>query len=230
MTDYTGGFAVSLVVLVFDEAETLTSLLPALSDLGPDVEVIMVDNGSADGSSGILAASGLRVLRVARNVGFGNGVQAGIRAASGSVVVWMPGNGRVVPSEAVDAGRALLSRGHGWFLKCYRAGRPLRMRFRSAAAGLVLSAATRSLIPEPGSTPSGVFASEAHMLLPGPDGLEFEAWSFWRLRRAGLRTLRHQVRFGERHAGSSKWASGRLSGAKLMLSLLRSSSRWEAAV
>lgn len=221
----------SLVVPVFDELPVLPQLLEGLRSVaGRGVEVVMVDNGSSDGSSEVLAGSGFRVVKVPVNRGFGFGVRAGLRVASGSVVVWMPGNGRVVPEDAARAGLVLLGAGTDAFLKARRSGRPVRLRVRSLAAAVLVSSVCGRLVAEPGSTPSGVFRTDVGLLLDGPDGLAFEAWSWWRLRSAGRSPVRPVVRFDERPAGSSKWASGRLSGVRFASGLVAGAVRWRRGV
>ncbi|MDQ2724073.1 MAG: glycosyltransferase family 2 protein [Actinomycetota bacterium] len=50
-------------------------------------EVILVDNGSADGEAGVIGEeAGVRVLRLPTNVGFAGGVNAGLASASADLV------------------------------------------------------------------------------------------------------------------------------------------------
>lgn len=53
------------------------------------LEVIVVDNASAEGASGWAAAEGCQVLKLAGNQGFGKAVNQGIRAGSGEWIVVM---------------------------------------------------------------------------------------------------------------------------------------------
>jgi glycosyltransferase involved in cell wall biosynthesis len=90
---------ISVVVACYDEAESLPALIPALdaavADLvrrGFEAEVILVDDGSTDGSAARLreftkSRPHLRVLRLARNFGQTAALQAGFLAARGDVVV-----------------------------------------------------------------------------------------------------------------------------------------------
>jgi len=82
----------SVVIPCHDGADDTRACLEALAcsiDTG-EVEVVIVDNGSRD--PGALAAAaavhrGARVLRLAANLGFAGGVNAGIEAARGEVIV-----------------------------------------------------------------------------------------------------------------------------------------------
>jgi dolichol-phosphate mannosyltransferase len=88
--------AVSLVVPVYDEVENLEELVAqiraALGAGPPSWEVILVDDGSRDGSWELIAAEGgrdprVRGLRFAANRGQTAAFAAGFRAARGELVV-----------------------------------------------------------------------------------------------------------------------------------------------
>ena len=76
----------------------LPSVLAALAG-NPANEVIVVDNGSTDGSADFLRARfpSVRVLALPRNLGFGGGSNEGFRAARNDVVVLLNSDMRVDP-------------------------------------------------------------------------------------------------------------------------------------
>jgi len=69
--------------------ESLPDLLAAVRHTGKDHEVLVVDNGSTDGSVAWLQAShpDVRVLALDRNYGFGEGNNRGVEAASHDIVI-----------------------------------------------------------------------------------------------------------------------------------------------
>ncbi len=80
---------VSVVVLTHGRRETLRRLLGELERLrGPDCEVVVVDNGSDDGTAAMVAADfpGARLLALPRNVGVG-ARNRGLAAARGELCV-----------------------------------------------------------------------------------------------------------------------------------------------
>jgi len=83
----------SLVVLNWNGkellAEGLPSILKAVQVTGRPHEVLVVDNGSTDGSIEYLREfyQGVRVLALPENLGFAEGNNAGVRAASNDVVI-----------------------------------------------------------------------------------------------------------------------------------------------
>lgn len=83
---------VSVLVAAYNEQDTLESLLRQLAALPLDMEVIVVDDGSRDGTPRILdrlateTASDLRVLTHEVNRGKGAAIRTGIQASRGDIV------------------------------------------------------------------------------------------------------------------------------------------------
>lgn len=76
----------SLIVPVWNGRDHLPACLEAaLSQLGPRDELIAVDNGSTDGSAGLLRARYpcVRLVESERNLGFAGGCNAGLQVAQG---------------------------------------------------------------------------------------------------------------------------------------------------
>jgi GT2 family glycosyltransferase/glycosyltransferase involved in cell wall biosynthesis len=79
-------------------AQYLPSVVEALAG-NPDNEIVVVDNGSTDGSADFVRAAFPQVTLIAlpRNLGFGGGSNAGIRAARNDIVVLLNNDMRVDP-------------------------------------------------------------------------------------------------------------------------------------
>jgi GT2 family glycosyltransferase len=80
----------SVIVLSWNGMEYLEDCLDAvLTQDHPDFEVIVVDNGSTDGSADFVAEHypQVRLIRNERNLGFAAGNNVGLRAATGDVLV-----------------------------------------------------------------------------------------------------------------------------------------------
>jgi glycosyltransferase involved in cell wall biosynthesis len=85
-----GGFLLSVVIPVFNEAETIGKVLDAVLSTPFEKEVVVVDDGSADGTADFLRAYGdprVRILFHEENRGKGAALQTGFREAKGDVVL-----------------------------------------------------------------------------------------------------------------------------------------------
>ena len=116
----------SVVVPVFNERDNIVplmdELLPAVRGLGVPAEVVVVDDGSRDGGDRVLEEVAARepevvVVRLRRNFGKAEALNAGFHVAQGAVIVTMDGDGQDDPAEiprmlaALDGGLDLVS---GW--------------------------------------------------------------------------------------------------------------------
>ena len=82
----------TVVVVTFDHRDVVVRCLDALrASLGPEDEVVVVDNASRDGTVEQIAATHpwVRVERSARNVGFGAACNRGARVAAGRHLVFL---------------------------------------------------------------------------------------------------------------------------------------------
>ncbi|OIJ27272.1 glycosyltransferase family 2 protein [Nocardioides luteus] len=86
-----------LVLPCRDEAAALRELLPRVPS---SLSVIVVDNGSTDGTADIARALGARVVSESRP-GYGAAVHAGLLAATAPYVVVMDGDGSFDPEAAL---------------------------------------------------------------------------------------------------------------------------------
>ncbi len=92
----------SVIIPAFDEQASIGGVVAALRASAPWREILVVDDGSADGTGEAAAAAGARVVRHPYNKGNGAAVKTGIRHASGDYVLIMDGDGQ---HRAADASR-----------------------------------------------------------------------------------------------------------------------------
>ncbi|MGE3799026.1 MAG: glycosyltransferase family 2 protein, partial [Thermomicrobiales bacterium] len=81
----------TVIIPVFDEAETLPALVERVSSVPIDMQIVAVDDGSTDGSSGILASLAanrhLEVIVHPENRGKGAAIRTALEHARGEIVV-----------------------------------------------------------------------------------------------------------------------------------------------
>ena len=103
---------ISLVVPCYNEEKNIELLTEAFARLNQryDVELVLVDNGSTDGT-GISIKRQLEkykfisTVRIEDNIGYGFGILTGLRQAKGDYIGWMHADMQVTPmilSEFID--------------------------------------------------------------------------------------------------------------------------------
>ncbi len=93
------GTTLSIVIPAYNEAVGIRAVLSRICGDYPDAEVIVVDDGSTDGTGDQLQGLPVRVLRSPYNKGNGASVKAGIRAARGDYVLLLDADGQQEPAD-----------------------------------------------------------------------------------------------------------------------------------
>jgi glycosyltransferase involved in cell wall biosynthesis len=210
---------VSIVIPFFDEGASLPGLLQALdasearlAALGKSSEVVVVDDGSRDGSFEALRGAALtrpwlRLLRLRRNFGQTAAMAAGFRTARGEVVVPMDADLQNDPADIprllarLDEGYDVVS---GW--RRARKDHLLRRRLPSRVANWLVGRVSGLALHDYGCTLKayrrtflegiGLYG-EMHRFIP--------LFAHWQ----GARVTELEVMHHPRRAGRSKYGLGR---------------------
>lgn len=90
----------SVVIPAFNEARAIEAVVSALRDSASWHEIIVIDDGSSDGTAERARAAGARVVSHPYNKGNGASVKTGVREATGEYVLILDGDGQHQPSDA----------------------------------------------------------------------------------------------------------------------------------
>jgi glycosyltransferase involved in cell wall biosynthesis len=92
--------SVTVVIPAFNEAAVIAEVIADLRDtLGQNADIVVVDDGSSDGTVLKAIEAGARVVSAPYNTGNGAAVKSGIRAATGEFVAIMDGDGQHKASD-----------------------------------------------------------------------------------------------------------------------------------
>jgi glycosyltransferase involved in cell wall biosynthesis len=201
-----------LVIPCRDEAAALSSLLSLVPER---LSVIVVDNGSTDGTAGVARRHGASVVTEPRP-GYGAAVQAGVQAATAPLVAVMDGDGSMDPRDLlaliadVATGNATMAVGRrrpsrpGVWPWHARLGNWLVLRWLRRRTGLgIHDIATMR-----------VCRRESLLGLDVQDRrFGYPVELLVKARRAGWVLTEHDVGYGPRAAGTRSKVSGSLSGS-----------------
>ena len=93
MTDF------SIIIPAKNEEQGLLYFLPSLRELYPTAEIIVVNDGSEDGTEQVCLDAGVTVVSHPYSKGNGAAIKSGARAASGDYLVFMDGDGQHDPAD-----------------------------------------------------------------------------------------------------------------------------------
>jgi dolichol-phosphate mannosyltransferase len=223
----------TLVVLpTFDEADNIAEVLRRIRAATPEVDVLVVDDGSPDGTADLAEAAGrevgrVEVLRRPAKSGLGTAYRAGFRRAMATgydVVVEMDADMSHDPSalpqllRALDAGADLAVGSRyvpGGSIPDWKLHRRLLSRWGNRYASVVLDLDVRD-------TTSGYRAYRVEVLrrvdldAVRADGYGFQIEMAYEVARAGGRVVEVPISFTDRVRGTSKM-SGRIVVEALVL-------------
>ena len=123
----------SIIIPVYNEAENVGKLLDRMKALDlPLLEIIVVDDGSTDGSGEAARNAGVRVVRHPYNIGNGAAIKSGIRASRGKRIVFMDGDGQHKPDDVPK----LLAQAENYDMVVGARAKGSKRRFHRYAANL----------------------------------------------------------------------------------------------
>lgn len=218
---------ISVVIPVYNELEALPALYEALGraldGLGGSAEIVFADDGSRDGSGGVLDAFAqkdprVQVLHLSRNYGQTAALMAAIEASQGDIIVAMDADGQ---NDPADIRRLLekLAEGYdvvsGW--RKERQDKALTRRLPSVLANRLISTLLHLPLHDYGCTLKAYrrevvedvrLYGEMHRFIP-----VFAAWE-------GARVTELPVTHHPRESGQSKYGLGRVARVLLDLFIL----------
>lgn len=209
--------SVSVVIPIFNERDNIPrlydQLVPVLDRLNRSWELILVDDGSEDGSVEVLdnlatTDNRVKVIHFRRNFGQSAALHAGIQAAIGETIVLLDGDLQNDPAdiplllEKIDEGYELV---HGW--RRNRQDRLIDRKIPSKIANWIISKVTGLKVHDLGCALKAIRRDVAQEIeLYGEMHRFITILAWWR----GARCLEVETRHHARRFGQSKYGLGRV--------------------
>lgn len=99
MTERDDSSPLSVVIPACNEAGALMNTLEGIACVLPGAEIIVVNDGSSDGTAVLAAGLGARVISHPYQKGNGAAIKTGARYAKGGIVIFMDGDGQHRPED-----------------------------------------------------------------------------------------------------------------------------------
>jgi glycosyltransferase involved in cell wall biosynthesis len=202
------------VTVILPALNEAAALPVALASFPPEVDLLVVDNGSTDQTAAVAATHGARVVREPRR-GFGAACWAGVQAAPGEVLVFADADGSLDGADLPAVAGPVL-RGEADLVIGSRMARrePGAMSALAVVENRILGLACRLLFRVPLSDLGPFRAIRRDRLLALGMTDRGSGWPLEMIGRAaaaGLRVVEVPVRYRSRAGGRSK-VSGSVGG------------------
>src|SRR4051794_17129649 len=90
------------IVPAFNEADSITAVIAEILASDPQLEIVVIDDGSTDGTAAAARKTGAHVISLPFNLGIGGAMQTGFQYARThgfELAVQIDGDGQHIPSE-----------------------------------------------------------------------------------------------------------------------------------
>lgn len=214
----------SIVVPCYNESENIPLILNRFNEVidRTDIELILVDNGSTDGSNKVLDKlipdyKFARVVTVAKNQGYGFGILSGLRASNGSYIGWTHADMQTDPADVIKALKIIdQCPSTEIYVKGIRKKRPFSDNFFTIGMSFFESILLKTKLWDINAQPNIMSKSFYEMWKNPPHDFSLDLYALYMAKQANVEVVRFPVMFPERIHGESKWNTGLKSKIKFI--------------
>lgn len=207
----------SIVIPCYNEERNIPLILEKFHQTlhQEEIEIILVNNGSTDGTADILkqllpSHPFARTVLVPINQGYGYGILQGLKTAKGDFIGWTHADMQTDPADVVKAYHILEQRGWDkqFYLKGSRRGRSITEQFFTTGMSLFETLYLRKHLYDVNAQPN-LFSQEFFQGWQNPPyDFALDLYALYMAKREHLRIIRFAVQFPPRLYGASHWNTG----------------------
>ncbi len=204
----------SLIIPCFNESKNIPLLLKRCNEIisSDQIEIIIVNNGSTDDTDEVLNSFSdkfpfLKRVTVQNNQGYGHGIIAGLKKASGEIIGWTHADLQTDPADALKGLRIfdISNNPKKLFVKGRRYGRPFIDIFFTIGMSFFETILLRKLMWDINSQPT-LFHREFFLSWSSPpDDFSLDLYAYFLAKKTKFKVKRFKVYFGKRAHGTSHW-------------------------
>ena len=182
----------SIVIPCYNESKSLSILLKNFSQKlnRRDIELIVVNNGSTDSTKSILfnlkkKYNFLKTIYVKKNIGYGNGILAGLKKSKGNFIAWTHADLQTDPYDVILGFE--------------------KYTFFTIGMSFFETILLKKFLWDINAQPN-IFHKEFFKSLDKiPFDFSFDLFFYYNAKRQGLKIIRFPVKFQKRKFGQSHW-------------------------
>jgi polyisoprenyl-phosphate glycosyltransferase len=208
----------SLVIPCFNEEKNLPLVIDKLKNYlnKKDLEFILVDNGSSDGTRKEIEKyskkyKSLRLVIVRKNIGYGNGVFRGLKSAKGEFVGWTHADLQTDPTDVIKSLEIIQKQKNFGksYVKGKRYGRPLFDKLiNTIGMSIFETFILKTFLYDINAQPNIFHKSFLKLIKNPPKDFAFDLYTYYLAKKNGYNIIRFPVYYGKRIFGESKWNTG----------------------
>ena len=203
----------SIVIPCFNEAKSLPKLVKDFSKKlkRRDVELILVNNGSNDSTERILLNlkknyNFLKIIRLKKNNGYGNGILQGLKKAKGQYLSWTHADLQTDPYDAITGFEKFKKElSPKIFIKGNRLDRPLKDVIFTVGMSIFETILLKKFFWDINAQPNIFHKNFFNILERIPLDFSFDLFFYFNAKKKNLKILRFSVKYPERKFGVSHW-------------------------
>jgi len=193
--------------------DNISILLEKLESINTkDVEIILVDNGSTDGTSDMIklglenSDSLIKHILLKKNIGYGHGIMSGVNQCSGDVIAWTHADLQTNPNDVIEAYSVYIQTKdyEKYILKGKRIGRNLFDAFFTVGMSWISSLMMGIKLSDINAQPKLFHRSFLEKMPNAPDDFSLDLYLLYQAKINYLKILEYPVYYNKRLHGEAK--------------------------
>lgn len=206
-----------MIVPCYNESKNIPLILEKFDSVikRKDIEVILVNNGSNDGSQELMESLIInypfaRIVHVKVNEGYGFGILSGLREAKGDYLGWTHADMQTDPYDVIKALDIIEEQGNltQIYVKGERKNRPLFDQLFTTGMSIFETFYLKEKLYDINAQPNIFHVSFFKSWTAPPHDFSLDLYTLYMARQQKIDIIRFNVIFPERLHGESSWNTG----------------------